>query len=155
MKITARIPKDRMAAGTIEWGAGEHACRGKADNQAAMDHGNPKRDPRRPFGDHPAGRYTATQVDGRPADDPKFGPYRIHVQPADLSSDDECAARENSEKGDDGIMIHGGAPQADGVSLRATHGCLRVSNATIKLLALAVVAAQARGEKVEYICEAV
>ena len=152
MIITARLPKDRLAEGTITWGAGTYACRGKADNQAAMDHSNPSRDPRRPFGDHPAGHYVVTGIEVRAEDDSTYGPYRIVIQPKDLNGHDECADRENAEAGDDGILIHGGKILPDGVSLRATHGCLRVHNTTTRALALAVKAALAVGESVEYVC---
>jgi len=153
MQIYARIPKNRVGEGTITWGDRSYPCRGKADNQAAIDHGNPQRNPRRPFGDHPAGSYRVTEVQKRGAEDATYGPYRLNVQPA--GQGDEARAREDAEAGDDGIMIHGGRLQADGVSLRATHGCLRVHNTTIVLLADAVTAALARGEEVTYVCEAV
>lgn len=153
MEIKVRLPKDRIAEGTIEWTGSprSYPCRGKADNQAAMDHGNPERDPRKPFGDHPAGEYVATEVQKRGPEDATFGPYRIIVQPA--GQGDEARAREDAEPGDDGIMAHGGKLQADGVSLRATHGCLRVHNTTIVKLAAAVQAALDAGEKVTYTVE--
>jgi len=155
MVITAQIPKDRIGHGTITWEGGFGRCRGKADNQKASEHGNPTRDPRRPWGDHPAGHYVVTGVRTViVGQDHSYGPVKIDIQPADLSSDDECATRENAEGGDDGILIHGGDPQADGVSLRATYGCLRVSNETARALALVIKAAMAAGEHVEYNCEA-
>lgn len=162
MIITATLPKDRIGEGTIEWdndsGCGcpqsqTARCRGKADSQKAAEMGNPTRDPRRPWGDHPAGRYVVTGVRETSVwDYIKYGPFKIDIQPEDLSSDDECAARENAEAGDDGILIHGGAPQPDGVSLRATYGCLRVGDATAITLSIQIKAALAAGEDVLYIC---
>lgn len=154
MIIEAKLPKDRTQEGQIYVdGSLMGRCRGKADNQAAMDHGNSKRDPRRPFGDHPAGRYVVSAVvDVTSGSVHSYGPYKIVIQPFDLTSDDECTARENAEPGDDGILIHGGDPQADGVSLRATYGCLRVANTVIRSIANLVKEALARGEAVEYIC---
>jgi hypothetical protein len=125
MKITVKLPFDRTKAGRISLDDGRSwRCRGKADNQKATEHGNPNRDPCAPWGDHPSGI-------GRISGDMK--------------------TRDDAEPGWDGLEAHGGDPQADGVSLRATYGCLRLDNSTVVLLANECRAALARGEEIEYV----
>lgn len=155
MHLIARLPHDRVGVGTLTHllTSSMFRCRGKADNASAKSHGNPHRSPTRPFGDHPAGRYRITKLETSPAGkEDTFGPWRLHVQPLDPNSNDECALRERAEAGDDGIMIHSGRLNADG-TLRATYGCLRVDDATMEYLALAFKEAFERGEDITYTCE--
>jgi hypothetical protein len=154
MIITATLPQDRIGEGIITWYSGSARCRGKADSQKAAAMGNPTRDPRKPWGDHPAGRYVITGVRAVPAEAAhSYGPFKIVLRVENLLSDDECADRENAEVGDDGILIHGGDPTTDGVSLRATYGCLRINNSTAIALAALIRAALATGEDISYVCE--
>lgn len=167
--LHSRIPKDRIAEGTLTFthpglpiigctviadASVTFRCRGKADNQAAADHGNPDRNPRKPFGDHPAGKYKVTLVRATVSTVYSYGPWKIDVQPFDLSGHDECADRENAEAGDDGILIHGGALDSAG-KLRATFGCLRTTNEAAAFMAPLIQVALVSKEDVIYICELV
>ena len=148
MIIESKLPVDRTQEGNIYLdGVLLGRCRGKADNQKAIEHGNPTRDTTRPFGDHPAGHYRVTEVRTCSADEAhSYGPFKLVLDPID---GDALVGKHN---GRTDLEAHGGDPQADGVSLRATYGCLRVANAVIKALAAAVKSALSRGETVEYVC---
>lgn len=148
MKIESKLPLDRTREGDIYLdGTLLGRARGKADNQRAIDKGNASRDPKLPFGDHPSGTYRVTEVRTcTPAEAHSYGPFKLVLDPV---SGDALAAKQN---GRTDLEAHGGDPQADGVSLRATYGCLRVANNVISALAKAVKAALARGETVEYVC---
>jgi len=152
MMITAVLPKDRIGEGTVTWdgAADSYACRGKADNQNAIDHGNPSRDPRQAWGDHPDGVYNVPRViTCTPDQAHTYGPYKLALYA--VSGDGK--ARQDSEGSDwDGLEGHGGDLQPDGVHLRATYGCLRMHNSTVIMLAAAVNAALANGESVTYTC---
>jgi len=106
-------------------------CFGKADNQGAADHGNPTRDPLKPFGDTPLGDYVGTVVrfaDGQIKDHDtlrKYGPYGYIVLTA-VAGD----ALKAQDAGRFGLLIHGGDPGLNGI-LRPTFGCIRLANAHI------------------------
>lgn len=153
MNITVYLPKDRTKEGTISFDGGRtYRCRGKADNQSAAQHGNPDRTPSVPWGDHPDGVNNVFEVrDVAPADRHSYGPYKLCLRA--VSGD--TLTRQNAETEWDGLEAHGGDLQADGVSLRATYGCLRMDNLTVTIIALAARAALARGEEVTYTCESV
>jgi len=146
------LPKDRIGEGTITWdGASDsYPCRGKADNQNAADHGNPTRDPKVAWGDHPDGVYDVPRVMTCTPDlAHSFGPYKLALYA--VSGDGKT--RQDSEGANwDGLEAHGGDPQPDGVHLRATYGCLRVHNSTIIMLAAAANTALESGESVTYTC---
>lgn len=148
MLIESKLPIDRTQEGSIYLdGAMLGRCRGKADNQKASEHGNASRDPRFPYGDHPSGKYQVIEVRSvAPSDAHSYGTFKLVLKCLD------GAALDAANNGRTDLEIHGGDPQADGVSLRATYGCLRVPNAVITMLALSVRAALARGETVEYVC---
>ena len=152
MKIRSVLPHDRMRAGTIDIvnDAGDVifgpvAARGKADGQIAAAHGNPTRDPKHEDGDHPAGTYRVVHVERDKSPAHSFGPFFLLLDP---TSGDALIAKTNDRKG---LAIHGGDPVADG-SLRATEGCLRVSNATVVSIAGLVQPELAAGRPVIYEC---
>lgn len=153
MEIVAKVPKDRIGEGQIFVdGVLMGRCRGKADNQAAIAHGNPSRDPTRPYGDHPAGRAQITEVrDCRPEEFHSYGPHKLVM----VAVDGEAKARQDFEGATwDAIEGHGGDPAADGFSLRPTYGCLRMPNDVCKAVAAKAKAALANGEAVDYRCDA-
>lgn len=152
MKIIAKLPADRTQEGQIFLNGNLMGrCRGKADNQKAMEHGNANRDPKKPFGDHPYGRSKVFEVRAVPASEAHtYGPFKLCLMPLD----GDAKIREDAEPGWSGLEAHGGEPQADGVSLRATYGCLRLANNVVKAIAADVQAALARGEEVTYDCVA-
>src|SRR5262249_4637698 len=129
VKLYSRLPKDRTAEGAL-WVVGEddriqigpERCRGKSDNQTAIAHGNPSRDPLRPFGDHPLGTYRVTSV-RRSSGDPErwrhYGPAFLALEP--VAGDALKAAQD----GRTDLGIHGGLVLENG-QLRPTFGCLRV-----------------------------
>ena len=132
------LPADRHLTGSMELvgacssiEAGPWECYGKADNGRAAAHGNPGRDPRMPYGDHPTGNYTPTALIETPTDDQilleRFGPARIVLDPIDGPA---YAAKINGRYG---LLIHGGRLGA-GEVLRATYGCLRVHDETMEEL---------------------
>ena len=129
LTLISRLPADRREPGTLEAlgaagiEAGPWRCYGKADTQAAAEHGNLSRDPTRPFGDHPCGMYrlAAVHTFGEPSR--TYGPAWISLEPL---SGDAGQARINGRYG---LLIHGGALR-DGL-LRPTHGCLRVDDSTV------------------------
>jgi hypothetical protein len=151
MKILVKLPTDRTQEGQVYLdGSLMGRGRGKADNQEAAKHGNANRDPRKPYGDHPAGRSVIFEVRTcAAAEAHSYGPFKLCIR----AVEGDVKIREDAEPGWDGLEAHGGDPQADGVSLRATYGCLRLPNNVCKALASEVSAALARGEEVEYIVE--
>jgi hypothetical protein len=149
--LMVSLPRDRTRTGTIElWpaavftvplpatpapaeplkprlNAGPFACLGKSDNEAAIDAGNPSRDPLRPFGDFPLGEYSGQLVElpspPGPVFEREYGPYGYIVLTA--VAGDALQAQKNGRYG---IRVHAGDPYPSG-GLRPTHGCLRLSNA--------------------------
>ena len=129
--IHARVPKDRMGEGSVEivdaTGSvivGPFACRAKADNAGAIQHGNPTRDSLRPFGDHPSGAYVVRAIQHGKSPAHTYGPVFMLLDP---TGGDALQARRN---GRTGLAIHGGDP-GETMMLRPTFGCLRVTNAAI------------------------
>jgi hypothetical protein len=138
-KLVIMLPEDRRYAGTLrlesEDGdvvAGPFPVCGRADEGAALRHGNPSRNPLLPFGDTPLGRY---RVEGilpsgagteRPAD--RYGPHGVIVLTP--TSGDAALADAN---GRFHLLIQGGAA-APGRQLRPTNGSLRLGNREQKQL---------------------
>ena len=120
-------------------------ARGKADGQIATDHMNPTRDPKKVDGDHPTGTYRVVHIEANKPPAHSYGPFFLLLDPTD---GDALIAKTNGRVG---LAIHGGDPASDG-SLRATEGCLRVSNETATALAGLVEPGVTAGRPVEYEC---
>lgn len=135
LRLDRRIPGELSAyGGTGERLHGPCPVLGKADNAGAAAHGNPARDPLRPYGDLPTGTYEVLGWSPVDPEDVKevnsYGPAGKLV--LDPMAGDALLAK---QAGRYGLLIHGGAPAADGTGLRPTYGCARVSNADMAHLA--------------------
>ena len=155
MRIHSNLPGDRLKvgsltvtddAGTVQ--LGPVPARGKADSQLAAAHGNPDRDSEHVDGDHPTGTYRVVLVEHDKSPAHSYGPFFFLLDPL---GGDALIAKEN---GRSGLAIHGGDPAGDG-SLRATEGCLRVSNAAVTALSGLVEPELAAGRAVLYECSAI
>ncbi len=134
--ILVELPGNRSKLGLISLKIGDEvllgpvSCYGKADDQQAALHGNPARDPLKPFGDTPLGIYSCEV--GNPVVTPKiahsYGPNGYVVLTA-ISGQAKIAAK----NGRFGILIHGGDLNGVG-KLRPTFGCVRVPNDKLKIL---------------------
>lgn len=137
MKIYAMLPPDRQAEGSV-WAVadgniiwGPERCRGEADNTGAFKAGNVQEDPTRAFGDHPYGVSLVTEIVRKPSPAKSYGPVFIRLNPV---SGEAWEAKRN---GRTGIGIHGGDLSPDG-DLRATYGCLRLTNEAVLSLAVLI-----------------
>src|SRR5690349_7872300 len=147
MRIEVKLPKGRAFPGTLSAFAengdgtekcvfGPVPCLGRADAYAAAQHGNPGRNPLRPYGDTPVGSYDCTLLS--PGDNLRsYGPHgRIALR---ATAGDALAAANSGVDADpddghrSGLLIHGGAPGPRG-GLRPTHGCLRLSDENMAAL---------------------
>lgn len=127
--LSSRLYLDRTKPGVLnapDFATTSWRCLGKADSQEAARHDNPKRDPTRPFGDHPCGEYRLIAIHEFPVPSYTYGPGWLSLEPV---SGDALQAHLN---GRFGILIHGG--ELRGGALRPTHGCLRVDNETMVTL---------------------
>lgn len=125
MTISILLPADRRHYGVLDFGEHKFRCLGEADYTAACAHGNEHRDPLKPFGHTPLGRWRAV-LGGHwgitPGPLRSYGPHRvIELHPIDGEA---LQAQRNGRSGE---AIHGGDLAADG-GLRPTHGCVRLSN---------------------------
>lgn len=135
MMLRALLPRNRWNSGRL-WVetsagailAGPWPCRGKADGQIALLHGNPSRDPTKPYGDHPTGTYKVSALIHNKPPVRSYGPCFILLDPVG----GEALMAEEAQRL--GLAIHGGDLTAEG-TLRATEGCLRVTNTTATILA--------------------
>lgn len=128
MQITISLPSNRQKYGTLTCGDFKAACCAQSDLMAAIKAGNPSRDALKPYGNTPLGRYRGT-LGAVLQPERSYGPHRvIELQP--LDGDALTAAKH----GRDGLLIHGGDLAPDGINLRPTHGCVRLSNRDQKLL---------------------
>ena len=116
--------------------AGPFPAYGRSDTKTATKHGNPSRVRTKLFGDTPQGDYRVPETvltggsTGYP--DRSYGPNgALRLDPA---GGEALTAKLN---GRTGLLIHGGAPGKQG-RLRATHGCIRLSNEDIKKLLKAI-----------------
>ena len=106
-------------------------CLGKADNQDAIQHNNPTRDPKLPFGDTPTGEYSIAELVTHAKGETTRHTYGAFPSVLlDPQSGDALTAKQN---GREGLMIHGGAPSSSG-GLRPTHGCVRLAEDSQKAL---------------------
>ena len=127
MKIEIKLDRDRRKPGTLMIAdVIAVPCLGKADNAAAAKVGNPSRSPIERNGDTPRGSYMAqvgSTYAATAAQRRSYGPHpviRLTPQAGECLTAHKLGRR--------GLLIHGGDPAADGVSLRPTHGCIRLSN---------------------------
>ena len=135
--IDVKLPMDRSSLGRLRLLSDTSATAlmtcdvlGKADTLGAAAHGNPTRDPTRPFGDTPAGTYDVTgwaPVDrSNPEEVNAYGPWGKLVM--DPTGGPALEAKRNGRYG---LLIHGGR-LATGQRLRPTYGCLRVADADME-----------------------
>ncbi len=126
MHLTITLPVNREYSGyfvaTDEAGKLLTSGRalGKADNQRARKENNPSRDPTKPYGDTPTGKYIRTKAIIFAIEDDTYGKGWI---PLEGDTGDALGAVEG---GRDGIAIHAGRPYTGG-RLVPTYGCPRVS----------------------------
>jgi hypothetical protein len=130
-QINVSLPSDRHLTGTLTlvddsgFACGPTlACLGKADNEMAIQHGNPTRNPLLPFGDTPLGVYNAICLVQHDANNPKL--VHEYGTPPSILLDEvsgDCLTAKRSGRA--GIMIHTGALNQDG-SMRPTFGCIRL-----------------------------
>lgn len=157
LTIRVDFTADRWQTGTLrlvdEHGAtlaGPFRALGKSDGGVATANYNPSRDSRRRYGDTPTGGYRVAGIrasgagTGLPAS--SYGPEAVIV--LDPQSGDALTAKQN---GRTGLLIHSGDPGAGG-RLRATHGCIRLSNADMALLLKAL--REASDNASQFRCEA-
>jgi hypothetical protein len=146
MRLHVRLPVNRWEAGELWLKKGDDVilgpfdCRGKADNGAAAAHGNPpagnpsQRDPRKPYGDTPAGKWAACRIVARPHFTPGDGIGPIWIPLTRELADDDATTRLLAEDNPDcrrNLGIHAGRGDGD---LMATNGCLRVHDKTMTIL---------------------
>jgi hypothetical protein len=141
--VRAMLPPSRWNPGVI-WAHlegepnsilfGPVRCRGEADNTYARAHANADEDPTHIGGDHPAGIYIISGVVRFKDDSPHFNTYGPVFIGVDPFAGEALTAKLLGRRG---IGIHGGKLGAGG-ELRATHGCLRLDNDHIELLAMQV-----------------
>lgn len=133
--ILVRLPTNRWNTGTLYVYGDKHdlilapmAARGKADGKKAARKGNPARDPTLPYGDTPAGTYKPGRVVMFAEKHERLGAGWIEIEG---ESGDAAQALAN---GRSGIAIHAGAGN-DAAHLRATYGCIRVTDIDFRHLA--------------------
>jgi hypothetical protein len=159
VKLFSILPKDRFRPGHFfvlegdSYVLGPEWCRGEADDAGAVAHGKPAEDPPRSHGgDHPEGLYRVLEVlEVCGADRERFGPFFIRLEPLDGE------ALRAKEAGRSGFGIHGGKPGQKGTpnQLRATYGCLRVSNGVVAVLAGMLKGHLAADRLVRYECRVI
>ncbi len=143
MNLTLKIDlwKDRMRLGAahITSAAGEELltgleCLGVADNQAAIAHGNPSKDPLRPFGNTPVGLYHGVIIGAAVGDPNGYGTERrILIVP----KSGPCVLAEAEPNNRAGLLCHGGALNPNYKAwhgLRPTFGCIRFSDMGMKAI---------------------
>jgi hypothetical protein len=101
-------------------------CLGKADNIAAVNAGNPTRNPLLRFGDTPTGLWRCRKH-GPVQPAATYGVYPVIVM-TPVSGDALLSHRGPQPRS--GIWLHGGAPGRNSATafLRPTFGCLRVAD---------------------------
>lgn len=119
--------------------AGPFPAYGRSDNRTADAHGNRARDPTRPFGDTPTGTYEVPRAvatgPGTAYVPRSYGPNGALVLKPMSGQAAQAAAN-----GRIGLLIHGGDLSSAG-KLRATHGCVRLSNGHMAALMAAIMTA--------------
>jgi hypothetical protein len=137
MKIIALLPDDRSKLGSLslynddgDTLAGPLACDGQSDLSAAIEAGNPSRNPTKAFGNTPLGEYkgSISHVPDSPQDRRSYG---IPDETGAIPTIDLAAAPGDTEawkartNGRTGLKIHSGDLNGYG-HLRETHGCIRL-----------------------------
>lgn len=126
MKLTIVLPQNRAYSGyfvalSVEGKLLTHGrALGKADNGKAAEKGNPKRDPRKEYGDTPTGEYWHAKAVLYAGVSEDYGKGHIELEG---KSGDALAAMEG---GRTGLLIHAGREVKNG-RLVPTYGCIRVS----------------------------
>lgn len=133
MILRASLPKTRMLSGTLRlehegeslWGP--VPCFAKADDEGAVAHDNPSRDPLHAYGDHPLGSSRITGWVPTGTDPEEIRKYGVHGKLVlDPTGGQALQAKEN---GRFGLLVHGGALGGDApYGFRPTFGCLRLLN---------------------------
>lgn len=130
MRVLVTLTHDRTKLGTAAIFSDTGSllrsvrCLGKSDNQAAIFHNNPTRDPLKPFGDIPTGNYRGV-VSVVHVPDRSYGPHPVIV--LNPVSGDCVTAQDNGRWG---LLAHGGDPTNEG-GLRPTDGCIRFDNSSM------------------------
>ncbi len=131
LKIVIQFPAgvERLSPGTLhvenergEVVFGPVAALGRADQATAAANNNPSRDPREPYGDTPTGAYLPVGFTLK-ADEGTYGPHGVII--LDPVAGDAAQAKAN---GRSGLLIHAGDARQSNGELRATNGCVRLSN---------------------------
>ena len=158
LTIRAEFTADRWQTGTLklvdETGktiAGPFNALGKSSNDIAEEKNNKARNPLLPYGDTPTGTYLVTRI-AKSGPQTKYPAYNYgpdHIIALDPQSGDALTAKGN---GRTGLLIHSGGAGAQG-RLRATHGCIRLSNGDMATLLSAIRAAS--NNATAFRCEAV
>ena len=139
LKIDVTFPDNRDFTGKLslrdETGkviAGPFFAYGRSDGATAAKHGNPSRNSLLKYGNTPTGDYRVPVIvntgAGTNYGSRSYGPHEALVLEPTGGQ-----ALESKINGRTGLMIHGGDPGANG-RLRATHGCVRLSNDDMRKL---------------------
>ena len=144
--LLVELSEDRDRTGTLALReasgrlvAGPFAASGRADDRWAARHGNPGRDPAKPYGDVPAGEYeVARVVPTGNATGHKAGTYGPNGALALRPVGGQAKVAEGNGRA--GLLVHGGPPGPDG-RLRPTHGCIRLADRDVAALVAAVAVA--------------
>lgn len=125
MKIKVRLRQDRANSGVLtiyykDLKVCEFPCLGKADTRKATYHNNPSRDPTKPWGDTPTGRYGPTEIVWFDDHIKGIGEAAIPLPLEGAQGPQAEAARAN---GRSGLYIHAGRGSG---RLRPSYGCLRL-----------------------------
>jgi len=141
--IRAEFSSDRDQTGTLvledsagQKLAGPFLAYGRSDSGVAAIHNNPTRDPTLKYGDTPTGTFSVPRAiatgDGTTYASHSYGPNgALVLQP---TAGDALVASQN---GRIGLLIHSGDPGSNN-KLRATHGCVRLSNSDMAALMQAI-----------------
>ncbi|OAB33011.1 L,D-transpeptidase [Paenibacillus glacialis] len=142
-RISATFPSDRDKHGTLELYDssdtlifGPVPALGRGSNKP--ENGHDHRLWKLKNADTPTGEYEASIIEASP-DVSTYGPYqRVMLYPAIMGN-----AKIAEDNGRKDILIHGGDPETDSSKewypLKATYGCIRVSNEDQKKLIEAIV----------------
>jgi len=157
IRLYGRLPENREAEGvfwvtgsTGETVFGPVRFRGEADNANAAKQDNVREDPTKAGGDHPFGTYVVDRLVEVPETDEHefhtYGPFFLRLRGIEGEALKAMALRS-------GLGLHGGALGEGGI-LRATFGCGRMDNDSIRRVGELVREELAAGRYVFYECSA-